>query len=162
MCRECRERFLRHRRLAIPTCITARAWCTCRDACRDRSLAVSFGVGGGENVPGIPGACATRNFTYLVRSRCHPAILLCRTSVDYLVSLCFFFNSYQVRGLQRPVALESDQHRFIYRTIGICWSISLLYKKICNYESISLLLLLFIELPNPPTAEITLNRFFLE
>ena len=23
--------------------------------------------GGGENVPGIPGACATRNFTYLVR-----------------------------------------------------------------------------------------------
>ena len=27
----------------------------------------SFEVGGGENVPGIPGACATRNFTYLVR-----------------------------------------------------------------------------------------------
>ena len=24
--------------------------------------------GGGENVPGTPGACATRNFTYLVRS----------------------------------------------------------------------------------------------
>ena len=24
-------------------------------------------VGGGENVPGIPSACATRNFTYLVR-----------------------------------------------------------------------------------------------
>ena len=24
--------------------------------------------GGGENAPGIPGACATRNFTYLVRS----------------------------------------------------------------------------------------------
>ena len=32
---ECRERFPRHRRLAIPTCITARAWRTCRDACRD-------------------------------------------------------------------------------------------------------------------------------
>ena len=28
---------------------------------------VSFEVGGGENVPGIPGACATRNFTYLIR-----------------------------------------------------------------------------------------------
>ena len=26
----------RHRELAIPTCITARAWRTCRDACRDR------------------------------------------------------------------------------------------------------------------------------
>ena len=28
---------------------------------------VSFEIGGGENVPGIPGACATRYFTYLVR-----------------------------------------------------------------------------------------------
>ena len=28
MHRECRERFPRHRLLAIPTCITARAWCT--------------------------------------------------------------------------------------------------------------------------------------
>ena len=54
--RECRERFPRHRRLAIPTCITARA-----------SLAVSFEVGGRENVHSIPGACTTRNFTYLVR-----------------------------------------------------------------------------------------------
>ena len=59
------------RGLAIPTCITARAWRTCRDACRDRQLAISFEVGGGENVPGIPGACATRNFTYLVRGPCN-------------------------------------------------------------------------------------------
>ena len=28
---------------------------------------VSFEVGGGENLPNIPGACATRNFMYLVR-----------------------------------------------------------------------------------------------
>ena len=28
---------------------------------------VSFEVSGGENVPGIPSACATGNFTYLVR-----------------------------------------------------------------------------------------------
>ena len=62
-----RERFPRHRRLAIPTYITAHAWRTCRNACRDRQLAVSFEVGGGENVPGIHGACRTRNFTYLVR-----------------------------------------------------------------------------------------------
>ena len=47
MRRECRERFPRHRGLAIPTCIAARA-------CRDRKLPVSFEVGGGENVPGIP------------------------------------------------------------------------------------------------------------
>ena len=42
-------------------------WCTCRDACRDRYPAVSVEVVGGENVPGIPGACANRNFMYLVR-----------------------------------------------------------------------------------------------
>ena len=34
--RECRERFPRHRRIAIPICIPARASRTCRDACRDR------------------------------------------------------------------------------------------------------------------------------
>ena len=36
MHRECRERFPRQRGLAIPTCITARAWRTCHDAYRDR------------------------------------------------------------------------------------------------------------------------------
>ena len=63
---ECLERFPRHRGLAIPTYITARAWRTCHDACRNRELAVSFEVGGGENVPGIPDTCTTRNFTCLV------------------------------------------------------------------------------------------------
>ena len=33
-------------------------------------LAVSFEVRSGENVPGIPGACATRDFAYLVRCLC--------------------------------------------------------------------------------------------
>ena len=67
MHREYREHFPRHRGLAIPTCITARAWLTCCVACRDRKLAVSFDVGGWENIPDIPGACPTRNFAYLVR-----------------------------------------------------------------------------------------------
>ena len=66
MHRECRERFPSHHQVAIPACITACASSTCRDKCRDRYLAVSFEVGGGENVPGIPSTCATRNFTYLV------------------------------------------------------------------------------------------------
>ena len=30
-------------------------------------------MGGGENVPGIPGACATHNFTYLARGPWFPA-----------------------------------------------------------------------------------------
>ena len=61
---ECRHCFL-----GIPTCITACAWRTCRDVCRGRKLAVSFEVGGGENVPSlnIPGACAMHNFTYPVK-----------------------------------------------------------------------------------------------
>ena len=54
MLRECRERFPHQRGLAIPTCITTRACRTYRDAYRDYKPAVSFEVGGGENVPGIP------------------------------------------------------------------------------------------------------------
>ena len=48
MRRKFRERFPRHHGLAIPTCITARAWRTWRDACRDRKQAVCFEVSGGE------------------------------------------------------------------------------------------------------------------
>ena len=39
------------------TCVTHVPWC----------VSGSLTSGGGENVPGIPGACATRNFTYLAR-----------------------------------------------------------------------------------------------
>ena len=67
MRRECRERFAHHHGLAIPTCITARAWRTCRNACRNRKLAIFFQVDGGENVPGIPCIWTTRKFAYLAR-----------------------------------------------------------------------------------------------
>ena len=62
-----RERFSRHWLQRKPvvsypgmhhgTCITHVPWCMPR----------SLTHGGGENVPGIPGACATRNFSYLIR-----------------------------------------------------------------------------------------------
>ena len=39
------------------TCVTHVPWC----------MSGSLTGGGGENVPGIPGACTTRKFTYLVR-----------------------------------------------------------------------------------------------
>ena len=39
------------------TCVTHVPWC----------MSGSLTSGGGENVPGIPGACATFNFTYLAR-----------------------------------------------------------------------------------------------
>ena len=67
MRRECRERFRCHRRQRTPlvndpgrhygTCVMHVPWCMSGSLTRD----------GGENVPGIPGAYATRSFTYLVR-----------------------------------------------------------------------------------------------
>ena len=67
MRRECQERFPRHRLQRKPlvsdpdthhgTCVTHVPWCMSGFLTR----------GGGENVLGIPGACATRNLTYLVR-----------------------------------------------------------------------------------------------
>ena len=64
---EIREGFPRHRLQRKPlvsdsgmhhgTCVTHVSWC----------MPGSLTRGGGKNVPGIPGACATRNFTYLAR-----------------------------------------------------------------------------------------------
>ena len=64
---ECWERFPRHwfqRKLLVSdpgmhhgTCVTHVPWC----------MSGSLTPGGGENVPGIPGACAIRNFAYLAR-----------------------------------------------------------------------------------------------
>ena len=71
MRRECRERFPWHRLQRKPlvsdpsmhhgTCVTHVPWC----------MSGSLTRGGGENVPGIPGACATHSFTYLARGPCH-------------------------------------------------------------------------------------------
>ena len=43
------------------TCVTHAPWC----------MSGSLTSGGGGNVPGIPGACATRNFTYHARGALH-------------------------------------------------------------------------------------------
>ena len=70
MRRECRERFPRHQFQRKPlisdpgihhgTCVTYVPWC----------MSGTLSHVGGENVPGIPGACATHNFTYVVRGPC--------------------------------------------------------------------------------------------
>ena len=67
MRRECRESFSLHRFQTKPlvsdpdmhhgTCATHELWC----------MSESLTCGGGENVPGIPGACAAGNFMYLAR-----------------------------------------------------------------------------------------------
>ena len=68
--RERRERFPRHRLqwkplVRVPgmhhgTCVTHGPWC----------MSESLARVGGENVPDSPGACATRNFTYLAWGPC--------------------------------------------------------------------------------------------
>ena len=72
---ECRESFLCHRFKRKPLvsdpdmhhgmCVTKVPWC----------ISGSLTHGGGEIVPGIPGACATRNITYLVRDPSGDSIL---------------------------------------------------------------------------------------
>ena len=82
---ECRERFPRHRLQRKPlvsdpgmhhgTCVTHVPWCESGSLTR----------GDGENAPGIPGACATRNFAYLVRGPCcniDQCFALCLGAVD--------------------------------------------------------------------------------
>ena len=75
MRRECQKRFPRHRVQRKPidsdpdmhhgTCVTHVPWC----------MSGLLTRGDGANVPGIPGACVTRNFTYLVRGICMALIL---------------------------------------------------------------------------------------
>ena len=70
MRRGCRENFPRQQLQRIPlvsdpgmhhgTCVTHVLWC----------ISGSLTRGGGENVPVIPGTCATRNFAYLTRGPC--------------------------------------------------------------------------------------------
>ena len=70
MRRQCRGRFPRHRlQRKLPVsdpgmhhgaCVKHVPWC----------MSGSLKFGGGENVPGIPGACATLDITYLTRGPC--------------------------------------------------------------------------------------------
>ena len=85
MRRECRERFPRHRLQRKPlvsdpgvhhgTCVTHVPWCMSGSQTR----------GGGENVPGIRGACVTRNFTYMVRG----PMYICDICLDKLKASTF-------------------------------------------------------------------------
>ena len=82
MRRECREHFPRHwlqrKPLVSDSGVTHVPWCKSGLPTR----------GGGENVPGIPGACTTLNFTYLARGPWNRhTVLLCFAWV-WLNSIC--------------------------------------------------------------------------
>ena len=74
MRRECRESFLRHRFQRKPlVCDPGMHHGTCVTHV-PRCISGSLTCGGGETVPCIPGACATRNVAYLVRGPLQPLI----------------------------------------------------------------------------------------
>ena len=61
------------------TCVTHVPWC----------MSGSLTRVGGENVPGIPGACATRKFTYLARSPLqYSSLVWSRGLFYYLFKIC--------------------------------------------------------------------------
>ena len=109
MRRECRERFPRRRlqrkRLVSDpgmyhgTCGTHVLWCMSGSLTR-----------GGENVPGIPVACATRNFTYLARG---PWVNILLTLFEPFMSV-----ESNVYSLRAPVAesRQINEHAQICRT----------------------------------------------
>ena len=74
------------------TCVTH-----VRDAYRDGQLAVSYEVGGRENVPGIPSACATRKFAYPVRGPC--CVLSGVVTIRLLI--------YKIRHVMPSIQIES-------------------------------------------------------
>ena len=99
MCRECREGFPRHRLQRKPlvsypgmhrgTCVTHVPW----------YMSGSLTHGGGENVPDIPGACATRNFTYLVRG---PLTYNFTVMQSYIQKFVFWISTYNKPISQFP------------------------------------------------------------
>ena len=96
MRRECRERFPRHRLQRKPlvsdpgihhgTCVRHVPWC----------MSWSLTSVGGENVPGILGACATRNFTYLARGPWLGAVLCKRLFLKTIVQIRLTFKHSRV------------------------------------------------------------------
>ena len=117
MHRECRERFPRYRLHRKPlvsdpgmhhsTCVTHVPWC----------MSGSLIRGSGENVPGIPGACATRNFAYLVRGPSFPTpkttyVQKCNYGCDILQycferektfsHVCSFFIFFHISSFGQP------------------------------------------------------------
>ena len=113
MHRECRERFPCHRLQRKPlvsdpgmhhgTCVSHVPWC----------MSGSLTRGGGGNVPGILGACATRNFTYLARGPCwarYPVLVGCEDSHDDVIKWKHFPRYWPfVRGIHRSPVNTHDK-----------------------------------------------------
>ena len=146
MSRECRERFPRRRGLENPTCIRARVRRMCLEACRDRSLAFFFEVVDGENVPGIPAACATRIFTYLVRgplvTRFWNILYSCDMSlVDRGVRLerQSDYKGYIECAVRKTITVYTIIYKYLFGiNFAVCLISSWRAPEICTYINIAL------------------------
>ena len=100
-------KFLRHRLQRKPlvsdpdmhhcTCVMHVPWC----------MSGSLTRGGEENVPGIPGACAIHNFTYLARGPCFDLVWLHQV----LVNSCNVHNSDSTSGWSNVGPTSGWQYR---------------------------------------------------
>ena len=99
MRRECRHRLQRKPLISDPsmhhgTCVTHVSWCMLGSLTRS----------GRENVPGIPGACATPNVAYLVRGPCHRVIIyLCNNSHTSTSHTHTNITTFQVNSSKRHI-----------------------------------------------------------
>ena len=126
----CRERFPRHRRQRKPlfcdpgmhhgTCVTHVPWC----------MSESLTRGGGENVPGIPGGCAIRNYTYLARGP---------YNYNFLISLSPFPIIHQILRLIRIHYYEikwpltkTTKHKIPLIEVSIAFSYEYIFSYMCS------------------------------
>ena len=79
MRRECRERFPRRRLQRKPLVSDPDMHHGTRVTPVPSCMSGLLIRGGGENVPGIPGACTTRNIAYLVRGPCRSKVIKWKT-----------------------------------------------------------------------------------
>ena len=63
-------------------------------------MSESLNLGGGENVPGIPDACATRNFTYLARGPWEDS---------FCYTLCVQYNEFIKLGVRGYLFQANDK-----------------------------------------------------
>ena len=115
MRRECQERFPRHRLQRKPlvsdpgmhhgTSVTHVPWCILGSLIR----------GGGENIPGIPDACATPNFAYLVRGPL--AELIHRMVGDEYTVVKHSYDAWSQRQWNNPEECGYIIYKYPLRTI---------------------------------------------
>ena len=82
MRRECRERFPRQRFQRKPLV---------GDLGMHNGTCVTLTRDSGENVPGIPGTCATRNFTYLARGPLNRVVRKYVIAFSFIELRCFVY-----------------------------------------------------------------------